>query len=234
MIARRPEDAEPHAELAALLMSDGKIEEAMAEFRRTLDLEPPDSPMAVEAARRLADAERHTLLAERLPRILAGVDQPDGGEDLLSYADFASGRRLYAAAVRLYERAMADVPENLASGSGEPRLRAACAAAQAGCGRGFDQPPPDDAGRAKLRAEALVWLKADLAAWSAVIATGKPAERDRALDALARLKSSPDLEEVRAQSHLSGLPRDERAEWREFWDVVDTLISKAQAPQKAQ
>jgi eukaryotic-like serine/threonine-protein kinase len=234
LIERRPEDAEPHAELAALLMSDGKIEEAMAEFRRALDLEPPDSPLAVEAARRLADAERHALLAERLPRVISGEEQPDGGEDYLSYADFACGRRLYAAAVRLYERAMADDPKIFDPRSSDHRFRAACAAAQAGCDLGFDQPAPDDAGRARLRAEALAWLKADLAAWSDAIAGDESAERDRALDALSRWKSSPNLEEVRGPSRLSRLRLSEQAEWRAFWNEVDTLISKAQSRRKVQ
>ena len=40
----------------------------------------------------------------------------------------------------------------------------ACAAALAGCGRGEDDPKPDDAERAELRKLALGWLSADLAA----------------------------------------------------------------------
>jgi serine/threonine-protein kinase len=227
MIERRPEDAEPHAELAALLMSDGKIEEAMAEFRRALELEPPDSPLAIEAARRLADAERHVLLAERLPRIISGEEQPDGGEDLLSYADFASGRRLYAAAAHLYERAMAEDPKTYDPRSGDHRFRAACAAAQAGCGLGFDQPAPGEVEQARLRGKAREWLRADLAIWTRAVAGNVLAERKQALEALNRWNSSYELDAARDESRLSKLPKSEQTDWHSLWDEVGASLRKA-------
>jgi serine/threonine-protein kinase len=227
VIERRPEDAEPHAELAALLMSDGKVEEAMAEFRRALDLEPPDSPLAVEAARRLADAERRALLADRLPRIISGEEQPDGGEDLLSYAEFASGRRLYAAAVRLYERAMADDPKTSDPRSGDHRFRAACAAAQAGCGLGFDQPAPGETERMRLRSKAREWLRADLAIWARGVAGHARPERKEALDALNRWRSAYELDALRNEAGLSKLPRSEQTYWRSLWTEVGALVLQA-------
>src|SRR5205823_10023601 len=45
------------------------------------------------------------------------------------------------------------------------RYNAACSAALAGCGQGKDAAGIDDAKRARLRRQALDWLRADLAAW---------------------------------------------------------------------
>jgi tetratricopeptide (TPR) repeat protein len=225
-IRRSPDDAEPHAELAAELMSEGQLEEAIAEFQRALDMEPPNTPLAVEVARRLAGAERRALLAERLPRVLRGEEQPDGSDDWLSLAEFAAGRQLYAAAARLYEGAAAE-PELFNTRLWDHRYQAACAAAQAGSGAGFDQPAPSEADRERLRGRARAWLRADLTDWSEAVAGDVPSERNRALEALRRWKSTPDLAGIRDEAQLSRLPPGEREEWRALWSEVDALLAKA-------
>ena len=52
------------------------------------------------------------------------------------------------------------------------RYNAACAAALAGAGQGKDDPQPDDAAQAKLRGQALDWLKAERAAWAKLLDSG--------------------------------------------------------------
>ncbi len=226
-IRRLPEDAEPHAELGAEMMSEGQLEEAIAEFRRALDLEPPETPLAVEVARRLAGAERHALLGERLPRVLRGEEQPDGGDDWLSFAEFASGRQLYTAAVRLYEGAAAAAPELFDPRHRDHRYQAACAAAQAGSGIGRDQPAPAEVERARLRARAREWLRADLAIWSEAVAGDGLAERIQAVETLRRWKSTPDLAGIRDEPQLSKLPLSEWNDLRALWSEVDALLGKA-------
>jgi len=226
-IRRRPEDAEPRAELAAEWLSEGQAEEAIAEFRRALDLEPPDTPLAAEVARRLAGAERRALLAERLPRVLRGEEQPDGGDDWLSLAELAAGRQLYAAAARLYEGAAAAEPELFDTRHWDRRYEAACVAAQGGIAIGRDQPAPTEADRARLRAKAREWLRADLAVWSEAVAGDEPSGRNRAFETLRRWKSTPDLAGIRDESQRSRLPLGERDEWRAFWSEVDALLAKA-------
>jgi tetratricopeptide (TPR) repeat protein len=228
-IRRRPEDAEPHAELAAELMSDGQLEEAIAEFQRALDLEPPDTPLAAEVARRLAVADRRALLAERLPMVLRGDEKPDGGEDWLSLAEFASGRQLYAAAARLYEGAEAVEPELFNTRNWDRRYEAACAAALAGNGIGRDQPAPTDADRARLRSRAREWLRADFAVWSDAVAGDEASERNRAIESLRRWKTTPDLAALRDESQLARLPRGERHDWRALWSAVDAVLGNTGA-----
>src|SRR5206468_10853885 len=45
------------------------------------------------------------------------------------------------------------------------RYNAACSAALAGCGQGNDVSGLDEKALARLRQQAMVWLRADLAAW---------------------------------------------------------------------
>ncbi|WP_406695292.1 protein kinase [Singulisphaera sp. Ch08] len=225
-IRRHPEEAEPHAELAAVLMAEGQLEEAIAEFQRALDLEPPDTLLAAEVARRLANADRRALLAERLPMVLRGDDKPDGGEDWLSLAEFASERQLYAAAARLYEGAEAAEPELFDTWNGDRRYEAACAAALAGSGIARDQPAPTEADDARLRSRAREWLRADLAVWSEAVTGDEPSERTQAIESLRRWKSTPDLAALRGEEQLAKLPRSERDDWHALWSAVDALLPK--------
>jgi tetratricopeptide (TPR) repeat protein len=74
-----------------------------------------------------------------------------------------------AAAARFAAEAFAARPK-LADDLRFPNRRnAACSAALAGCGQGQDAAKLDDAERARLRRQALDWLRADLAAWGALL-----------------------------------------------------------------
>ena len=77
------------------------------------------------------------------------------------------------------------------------RDRAARAAALAGCGRGEDDPKPDDAERAELRKLALGWLSADLAARRKLLEAGDSQERAGVAQALRRWKQDADLAGIR-------------------------------------
>src|SRR5262249_48111777 len=100
------------------------------------------------------------------------------------------------------------------------RYNAACAAAMAGCGQGKDEPPPDEATRAKLRRQALDWLRADLTLRTKQLATN-PAE---ARKELAHWKADPDLAGVREPDALAKLPEAERDAWHALWVEVDRLL----------
>ena len=65
-------------------------------------------------------------------------------------------------------------PEARRRPPGQHRYNAACAAALAAAGQGKDDPPPDDAARAKLRGQALDWLKAERAAWAKLLDAATP------------------------------------------------------------
>jgi hypothetical protein len=107
------------------------------------------------------------------------------------------------------------------------RYNAACAAALAGCGRGEDAPAAE-ADRARLRAQALEWLQADLSAWKPRLRTPVPTEREQAIQSLADWRKDDDLAGVRDADALGKLPESERGPWRELWSDVEKALAKAQ------
>ncbi len=110
---------------------------------------------------------------------------------------------------------------------GGHRYNTACAASLAGCGEGKDEPKPDEAARAALRAKALGWLREDLAAWSRSLEADPGKNRAVILQKLGRWKKDADLSGVRDEAGLSRLPDAERAEWKALWSDVDKLPAKA-------
>ncbi|MDE2509276.1 MAG: hypothetical protein KGM43_18905, partial [Planctomycetota bacterium] len=97
----------------------------------------------------------------------------------------------------------------------------------AGCGKGADDPTPDDASKVKLRRQALDWLNAELAAWSKILESGPPQARPIAAWSLKHWKEDGDLAGMRDAAALAKLPQEERAACKRLWAEVDGLLSKA-------
>ena len=96
---------------------------------------------------------------------------------------------------------------------------------RAGSGRGDDAPKPDEAARAKLRAQALGWLKAELSAWETVAKTAGPGNKELVAKTLTHWKADADLAGVRDPAALGTLPEAERKEWQALWADVDRLLA---------
>ena len=90
-------------------------------------------------------------------------------------------------------------------------------------------PKPDEAARAKLRAQALGWLKAELSAWKRVAMTVVPGNKELVAKTLAHWKADGDLAGVRDASGLAKLPESQRKDWQALWADVDALIAKVSA-----
>jgi serine/threonine-protein kinase len=171
------------------------------------------------------ELERLTDLNARLPAILSGEVKPaDAGEQVgLALLCQHPSKRLYAASARFFTDAFAAEPklaEDLPSGY---RFNAARAAAQAGCGQGEDAPAAE-ADRARLRSQAMEWLRADLAAWKPRLSSPVSQEHAQAVQALRHWREDEDLAGVRDADALEKLPEGERAEWRKLWADVDALL----------
>ena len=67
-------------------------------------------------------------------------------------------------------------------------------------GQGKDQSPLDDGAKAKLRRQALDWLKAELTVWDKLLATGPPPERDFIVQILSHWQKVSDLAGIRRRS----------------------------------
>jgi hypothetical protein len=107
------------------------------------------------------------------------------------------------------------------------RYNAARAAAHSGAGQGSDA-PGDEAGRAALRRQALVWLRADLALRAQRLENGSPAQRTAVAQAMRRWLNDPDLAGIRQTQALAPLPAAEGAEWHRLWADVAALLRKAE------
>ena len=136
-------------------------------------------------------------------------------------------RQCHAAAARFWAEALEADPKLGDDRQARHRYNAACAAALAAAGQGKDDPPPDDAAKAKLRRQALDWLKAELAAWTKLLESGPPQARPAIVQTLSHWKQDTDLAGIRDAEALAKLPEDEQKAWRTLWADVDSLLKRA-------
>jgi tetratricopeptide (TPR) repeat protein len=180
-----------------------------------------------EADRELAklrDSDPATAaLDARLAAILKGVQQPKGEAERLALAQRAYDKGFHATAARLFGEALRANPKLADSREAAHRYNAACAAALAGCRKGKDEPPPDDASRIKLRRQALDWLKAELAVWSKILESGPPQAKALIAQTLKHWKEDTDLAGIRDDAELAKFPEGERKDWQALWAAVDAL-----------
>ncbi len=163
-----PDYAEAHCNLGLVLIGKGQFAEALTYCRRGHELGSRQPGWTYPSAQWVREAERLAALDAALPTVLRGQAGPADASAALEFANLCQlpCKHRYVAAVRFYEEAFAARPELAGDVQSGNRYNAACAAALAGCGQG-DDAPAADADRARLRAQALGWLRADLGAWRA-------------------------------------------------------------------
>jgi serine/threonine-protein kinase len=167
---------------------------------------------------------------KRLPAVLDGKDRPKDAAERLAFARLCQLRcKEYAAAARFYAEAFAAEPGLAGDPQAGHRYNAACAAALAGCGRGQDAAGLGEKERARLRQQALDWLRADLGAWRRLLEKGPAENRPVIAGQLAHWLEDPDFAGVRGSEALARLPEAERQPWRGLWDEVADVLARAQA-----
>ena len=226
-----PDHGEAHCNLGLMLQKLGAFQEALAELRRGHELGSKDPRWPYPSAGWVRRCERMMELDGRLPDIFAHKAAPASAEERIELAGLCSCKGLNGAAARFYTDAFAEAPrlaDDLGAGR---RYAAACAAALAGCGRGKDAEALDDEGRARLRGQALDWLRADLKAL-----TGPPDKTATpplsAADVrgvLKRWQADPDLEGIRGAKALAKLPEAERQELQKLWADAAEALGRAEA-----
>jgi tetratricopeptide (TPR) repeat protein len=225
--------AEAHRNLGLVLLDKGQFREAVKELRRSHELGSmkPESPRA-RAESDLRRAEQMAALDDRLPAILEAKDTPKDAAERIAFAQLCQlYRKRFGAAVQFYEDTFAAEPA-LAEKLGSPgsRYDAACAAALAGCGQGEDAKSLDDKEHARLRRQALDWLRADLAAWQKLLDKEPDKDPTAAAQQLAHWLEDPDFAGVRGHEALAKLPEAERRDWQKLWDDVEALRRRAGSP----
>jgi len=158
-------------------------------------------------------------IIERLPQI-AGHDVRLASMGIQFKEPRVAIAQLYAAAFASDSK----LAEDLQAGR---RYRAACAAAEAGCGSGADAPSIGDDERARWRGQARDWLRADLSAWSRRAARGTAADSALVVQTLTAWRADPALAGLRERTALEGFSADEREECLALWKEVDVVLERA-------
>jgi serine/threonine-protein kinase len=226
----KPDDPFGHFALGKELLKQGRFAEAKESARRVLELlYPDDEPFQKEATSLLQRCERLLALEAKLGPVLRGDQEPADNAERLGFAEVCYFQRRYAAAARFYRDSLADDPELADDLTSANRYNGTCSAALAGCGQGADA-PADEGERARLRAQALAWLRADLALWGKAATGGDPNTVAAVRQTLRHWREDADLAGVRDADALVKLPEAERADWRKLWADVDALLQKAAPP----
>jgi tetratricopeptide (TPR) repeat protein len=219
--------APAHGNLGQALLLQGHLREARDSTRRCLQLLPPRHPRRSFVSQQLRQCERLLVLDARLPCLLQGKVQVASPAEGLEYAALCYLKKLSSAAVRLCAEAFATDPkleDNLAA---DHRYFAACSAALAAAGQGQDAIQLTAQERARLRRQALTWLRADLTRWTKVLETGIPRARKIVKEKLQHWQRNSDLAGIRDAAWLVNLPTEELHACRRLWADVETLLKRA-------
>jgi hypothetical protein len=182
------------------------------------------------SAQWLRECERKAALEARLPAFLRGTEQPASPAERIELALVCSQRqdRLHVAAVRFFTEAFAADPKLANDRRTRPRYDAACAAAQAAAGQGLDAAQLETAERARLRQQALDWLRLELTAWSEWFKKEPAKARPQMIKELPQWQRDPDFNSVRGTA-LAELREPERRDWEKLWKDLAAVLAEARA-----
>lgn len=243
-IELKPDDAHAYLNLGLALDAQAKPTEAEAAYRKAIELKPDDVKAyrnlgiflrgqgkwaeAAAACRKIVESDPKLVrLDAKLAQVQAGSAQPADAAERLELARLcARYKMLTAAAARFFEQAFAGQPALQ-----QHRYEAACAAALAGCGRGNDAADLRDEERARLRRQALAWLRAGLQAEGQQLDKDPDQARPRLAQTMRHWQRDPDFAGVRGPEALARLPATERQEWQSLWEDVAALLRRADAAQ---
>jgi hypothetical protein len=167
------------------------------------------------SAQWLRNAEILGDLDARLPALLEGKEKAKDAGECLTLARICQQphKKLYAASTRWYAEAFAIQPAS----AFDNRYDAACAAALAGCGQGRDAAKLAEDQRARLRQQALDWLRAQVEDYQRLLMKDSAKTRSDIVQRLQHWQSDPDLAGVRGGKSLDELPETERTVWQRLW-----------------
>jgi tetratricopeptide (TPR) repeat protein len=230
-IALKPDFAEAHCNLGQCLLKLGRFAEGRTALQRGHELGSKKPKWPYHSDEWLRDADVLINLDGRLSAILQGKDQPADSDERLALAKMCfRNKQLYATAARFYSEAFGS-HEEVANDLTKPhRYYAACAAALAGCGQGQDAGSLSTDERARLRQQALIWLRGELDAWTKLAESQLGGNRQRARVAFKHWQADALLACVRDAAALAKLPAAERQSWEALWTEVASALANTSKP----
>ena len=226
-IRLKPDDAEAHCNLGSILQSQGDYAGSLAMIARGMSWAPNSPAGAIPRRsglprpngwRRWPSGCRPCSRETTAPR--TNAERPDSGPDVLRHETPRRRRPVLGRGpggrpqARRRPPGPAPLQRRLRRGTGRRRA-------------GKDDPSPDEAARAKLREQAIDWLKAELAAWTKLLESGPPQARPFIAQILYHWKADTDLAGIREADALAKLPEAERKEWQTLWADVDAMLAKS-------
>jgi tetratricopeptide (TPR) repeat protein len=214
--------------LGLALEAKGNLEGAIAAYREAVRIDSRTATFRDNLSR----AQRLRELLPRLPNVRAGTDKPKSPAEACDFALLCARAhpKHYADSVRFFVDAFAADPQLAEDRKASHRYNAACFAALAGCGKGADA-PHEDKEKARLRGQALTWLRADLMVLHHEASFGEAVQRYDAAAQLSHWLIDSDFAGVRPGPDQAEMPTEERAAWDKLWaDVRATLAVAQKAP----
>jgi tetratricopeptide (TPR) repeat protein len=225
-----PKNANALGALGRVLLDKGRYAEAREVSAQALTLLPANHPKRAFVSRQLQECERLLKLEARLPGILRGEDQPASARESLDLAHLCVQKKMNAAAARFWATAFAAEAKLADDLQARHRYNAARSAALAAAGQGEDATKLDDKERARLRQQALDWLRADLALRTMQLDSGWPGDRAAVQQQLRHWQKDSDLAGIRDKAALGNLPTEEGKAVAQLWADVAALLKKAETP----
>jgi tetratricopeptide (TPR) repeat protein len=219
-IALDPNYAHAHCSLGLALYPQGKFSAALASLKKGHELGSKQLSWTFPSAKWIKDAERLLELEQQLPAILQGKVFPTNSAEQFELAHLCYYTNHHVSAARFFAAALAKEPKL----HGAYRYRAACAAVLAATGQSKDADKLAKDEPAKLRQQALSWLRAELGARKQLLVT----DPKQAIPVRYQLKLwqyDPDLTSVREEKELAKLTEAERKEWQALWAEVGELVN---------
>jgi serine/threonine-protein kinase len=225
-IELEPTLTQAHGNLGQALLALGRFADARQSTRVCLRLLRTGDPSRPFVVRVLRKCQRLMEVDRKLPAVLSGEERSAGPDEQVQLGELCRLKQRYASAARFFADAFASEPKLAGDLSAGHRYDAACCAALAGCGRGEDAAKLEEKEKARLRDQAVTWLRADLKVWDQRLTTGKAPDRQAIQKTLRHWQTDGDLAGVRDKAALAKLPQEERRAWRKLWEEVEAVVAK--------
>jgi serine/threonine protein kinase/tetratricopeptide (TPR) repeat protein len=221
-----PRHARAHIKLGNVLLAKGDFPAALKALQRGHDLGQEDPAWSFPSAQAIKECERLLELDAKLPKVLKGEVELADAAERLALGQLCQHKKRNHAAARFYTEAFGADPKLADTLRAPHRYNAACAAALAGCGQGEDVAQLDDEARARLRRQALDWLRTDLQNWRDHLEKEPDKAHLLVQRTLRHWQQDADFASARGAGPLARLPEAERQAWQQLWDEVETLVRR--------
>jgi serine/threonine-protein kinase len=170
--------------------------------------------------------EAEGLILPNLAAFLDGRYRPEDPDERLSLLVVCRDTDRSLALARASADAFAADARLAEALSDGHRFAAARAAARAGCGRSADAAGLGEPERARWRAQAREWLRADLAAWGKALDVDPMGARESIRQRLTQWRADPDIAGLREPAELERLPAAERKDCLAMWAEAAALLDR--------